>query len=124
MFRFYRDCLFQNQNLSEWIAILSVLIAVIALWIAYDNLRAIKRSQRVESHLHLIELENDLRNKWTDLKLSTIDYTNLRILTTDKQIGKEHQQKFLNLATIKDNAFILYISCADKMASLINSENL
>lgn len=115
MFEFYRDCSFNYSNAISRIAICSALIALGALIISIRNLNAVKRSQCVQSHLSLINLENELRKNKTSLKSILERYTKA---TSPNSFDPN---ALVSLSMEKDIAFELYISSVDKLASLINA---
>lgn len=123
MLEFYRDCTFEVQNSSSYISIfiqiISAITSISILYIAYTNLLGLRRTQSVQIHMNLITLENEVRKNSEVLRMAINKH---RITTaTDENI------KPLDLALLienRDNAFVLYISSVDKLASLVNTDYL
>jgi hypothetical protein len=120
MFEFYRDCTFEQLSAHSWLTptmqFISAIIAGFALYIAWVNLRGLKRTQLFQAQTNLINLENQVRTNLATLKL--IDYK------WKKSGDAKMIDDFNRLTVEKINAFELYISSADKLAALIDSEYL
>ena len=120
MFEFYRDCTFVST--SSWLTLLfqgiSAIAALAALFVISKNLIALLRTQRIQTHMNLVTLENEVNKNYTNLKTA---YSKWEAATLSRTTTPA---EFEVLTIGKDNAFILYISSADKLASLINAQYL
>ncbi len=123
MLEFYKDCIFEVQNSSSYISIfiqiISAITSISILYIAYTNLLGLRRTQSVQIHMNLITLENEVRKNSEVLRMAI----NKHRITTEI----EENIKPLDLALLietRDNAFVLYISSVDKLASLVNTDYL
>ncbi len=117
MFEFYRECSFELQSSTSWVVILTAIIALFALIVNFINLNALKRAQCVQSHMHLINLENEIRKNSTSFFLLVKKCSFI--------VNSEYpSNEIITLEYEKDIAFELYICSVDKIASLINTEYL
>ena len=98
---------------------LTFITAALAIFIAYKNLRGFRTTQFIQTHMNLIHLEKDLRIKRTTLKKAAFEYAKVTNIT----IKKEYDPELIRQKSIeKDIAFELYISAADKLASLMSTK--
>lgn len=100
------------QELTVFTPVISVVVAAMALGVAWKNLRGLKRSQILQAQMNLISLENEVRKNHIQYKVIIEEYSNATI------------QNISSLANKKTNAFEIYISSADKLAALINADYL
>lgn len=125
MFEFYSDCTFPTENNSSLISILiqlaPIVIAFIALIIAYYNFKDFRQVNSVQTHLDLINLENDTRKKHSELKTNSKKLTDYSANSTEATFNALELER---LSIEKINSFELYISSVDKLASLINTDYL
>ncbi len=123
MFEFYRDCIFEVQNSSSYIGffiqIIGTIISLSILYIAYTNLLGLRRTQSVQIHMNLITLENEVRKNSENLRMAT----NKHKKTTDINADIKELELALLIET-RDNAFVLYVTFVDKLASLVNTDYL
>ena len=119
MFEFYNDCIFEQLSAPTWVTpmaqTISAIVAAFALFVAWNNLRGLKRTQTFQAQTSLIILENQVRNNLANLKLLDFKW---------KKAGDDKNEDFNLLTVERLNAFELYVSSADKLAALINSEYL
>ncbi|MDR2120108.1 MAG: hypothetical protein LBP64_04445 [Tannerella sp.] len=101
-----------NQVLTPIVQLTSVIVAAIALCVAWKNLRGLQRSQTLQAQMSLISLENEVRKNHIQYKAAVKECDNVN----DKDISS-----LVNKAT---NAFEIYITSADKLAALINADYL
>ena len=137
MFEFYTNNTFEGQNSFSWIPIIQVIIQLFTLSIASialytarkslntsnKNLEGVSRTQAVQSHMNLITLENEVRKNGENFRMATKKHK----ITTDKDTEKSNLLTELELMFIMDtmdNAFVLYMNSADKLASLVNTDYL
>jgi hypothetical protein len=92
---------------------MSVIVAAMALGVAWKNLRGLKRSQTLQAQMNLISMENEIRKNHVRYKVANEEYYNATSI-----------QNISNLVNKKTNAFEIYISSADKLAALINADYL
>ena len=122
MIYFFYESTLQNGSsisLSIIVQILTFITAAIAIFIAWKNLNGFRRTQFIQTNMNVINLEKDLRIKRTELKAASFEYTRVTDVSTEDDYNKELiRQKNLD----KDIAFELYVSAADKLASLINTK--
>lgn len=98
---------------------LTLLTAAIAIFIAYKNLNGFRRTQFIQTHMNIINLEKDLRIKRTELKAATFEYARVTNVSDEKDYNEELIRK---KSIEKDIAFELYVSAADKLALLMNTK--
>ncbi|KAA6347802.1 hypothetical protein EZS27_004755 [termite gut metagenome] len=97
--------------------IISVIIAGCALFVAWRNLKGLWRAQSLQAQMGLIQLENEVRKNHSQFKIAFRKY--------DDEYQKKQDSTLLQMMNIeRTNAFELYISTADKLAALINSQFL
>ena len=123
MFEFYTNNTFEGQNSLNWIPIIIQLctfaVAAYAVYTARESLNGVSRTQSVQSHMNLITLENEVIKNSENLRMASSKYK--KTTDTDENATK------LELALLSDavdNASVLYISSADKLASFINADYL
>lgn len=125
MFEFYSDCSFLTEQNSSWITYLiqlaPILIAFIALIVAYYNFKAFRQTNSVQTHLNLINIENDIRKNNTILRMITKEYNDSTSVSSQQQLN---ESEISRLSLEKVNSFELYISSVDKLASLISTDYL
>ncbi len=140
MFEFYTNNTFEGQNSFNWISIIQVLIQLVTLGIASialytarkslstsnqnlntanKNLEGVSRTQAVQSHMNLITLENEVRKNGENFRMATKKH---KITTDTNKNATELELMFLT--DNMDNAFVLYMNSADKLASLVNTDYL
>ncbi len=110
MFQYFRDCTIQLAGSPSWIGlilqIITIIIAIFALYVAWNNLGGVKRAQNIQAQMNLINLENEMRKNRINYKMLVDEYAKIKNTDRTKEL----------------NAFELYLSSADKLAALINSE--
>ena len=75
MFEFYKYCTFQTSGFS-WTGLGLLIVAALALYVAYINLKVLLRSHKVQSHMNLINLENETMKNYINLKNSIDEHAN------------------------------------------------
>lgn len=120
MFQFCQECYNEYKNAPSWIGLLlqfvSAAVAAFALYIAWKNLRGLKRTQSLQAQMNLIQLENDVRKNYLQLKVANQKYVDETLKPTPQNLPM--------LSLEKSNAFQLYVSTADKLAALIRAKFL
>ena len=91
------------------------------LLVAYFNLKGLNRSQLIQAHMNLINLENSIRKNRVNLKFLSKKYADAIDVNTEQELDV---QAIKRLEEERNNAFELYIASADKLASLINTRYL
>jgi hypothetical protein len=116
MIQFCDECYQEFINSPSWLTPAaqwtSAIVAGIALYVAYKNLGGVRRSQALQGQMNLITLENEMRKNLILYKQSLDDYAKATIANADE------------LSKKRVNAFELYVTSADKIAALINSDFL
>ena len=114
MIQFCNECYQEFLNSPSWLTPTaqwtSVIVASIALYIAYKNLGGVRRSQALQGQMNLITLENEMRKNLILYKQSLDDYAKAELGNVDEFAKK------------RVNTFELYLTSADKLAALINSD--
>jgi hypothetical protein len=108
----------QYPELTQFVPFMSVIVAAMALWVAWRNLRGLKRSQTLQAQMNLISMENTIRKNHIQYKMASEEYTNVT------NSGVTNSQEIANFMSRKTNAFEVYITSADKLAALINADYL
>lgn len=120
MFQFCQECYNEYKNAPSWIGLLlqffSAAVAAFALYVAWKNLRGLKRTQSLQAQMNLIQLENDVRKNYLQLKIANQKYVD--------ETQKPNPQNLPMLSLEKSNAFQLYVTTADKLAALIRAKFL
>ena len=110
MFQYFKDCTIELASSPSWVTltlqIITLVIASCALYVAWNNLGGVKRAQNIQAQMNLINLENEMRKNRINYKMLVDEYAKLKNTDRTKEL----------------NAFELYLSSADKLAALINSE--
>jgi len=116
MLLYCRECFHEIIDASSIIApliqIASIIIASFALGIAWKNLGGVKKSQALQAQMNIISLENEFIKNQMQYKMVVDQYS------------KSNPQDIDDMNIKKVNAFELYITSADKLASLINANYL
>jgi len=121
MLEIYKECTFTSSSSFNWIGFLTLCVAAFALYIARTNLIALKRSHKVQSHMNLINLENEVRRNNVKLKESIQEHTNS---TTQEELQNYDPKKIIQAKTNRENCFEIYVTSVDKLASLIGTDYL
>jgi hypothetical protein len=108
----------QYQELTLFAPFMSVIVAAMALGVAWKNLRGLRRSQTLQAQMNLISMENEIRKNHIHYKVAIEEYYNA---TNIQEISI---QEISNLVSKKTNAFENYMTSADKLAALINAKYL
>jgi hypothetical protein len=101
------------QGLTPITQLTNAIVAAIALFVAWKNLRGLKRSQTLQAQMNLISLENEVRKNHIQYKAAVKECSNVT-----------NGQDISNLVNRKTNAFEIYITSADRLAALINADYL
>ncbi len=120
MFQFCNECINHYTNAPSWITPLaqsiSAFAAIFVFFVAWKNLRGLKRAQSLQAQMNLINLENDIVINYTKWKLAYYNYTS--------ETEKANPEKLQLVIIEKSSAFEVYVSSADKLAALIGSDFL
>ncbi len=163
-FEIYSGCEFLAKEESNWIdptiSFLSLIVAGIALYFAIINLKGLRRTQNIQTMMHLVQLEKDVYKNKSDAQQRLRDYNNLQVTegnetksreeTLNNEVnklknekdGKAKKAEISKLEEVKkaaddlagkkleeerkvvDTANELLYSAADKLAFIINAEEV
>jgi len=119
-FQCCHEYIYESINALSWITpaaqIISAIAAILAFIIACRNLGGVKNAQSLQAQMNLISLENEVRKNHVLFKNAIQKYVD--------ESNKSNMSDLPALDLEKRNAFELYISTADKLAALINSDFL
>jgi hypothetical protein len=112
MFDIYLNCEFQNLKQSNGILeILVSLATIVALIISIFNFIIIKRNQKIETHIDILNLQKDVDDKQIEFSKINSEYNNL----TTSYINS------IIYANKLDDSFRHYISSVERLATLLNT---
>jgi hypothetical protein len=94
---------------------LSVIVAAMALVVAWKNLRGLQRSQTLQAQMNLIAMENEVIKNHIQYKTAIEEFYNAASI---------NMQCISNFGINKTNVFEIYVTSADKLAALINADYL
>jgi hypothetical protein len=116
----------QYQEWTVFAPVMSAVAAMLALYVAWINLRRLQNGQTLQAQMNLISLENEIRKNHIQYKVAVEEYTAAADKVAAKAtVNEEYYATVLrNFADKKTNAFELYITSADRLAASINADYL
>jgi len=123
MLDFYKDCSQEFSSSTSWVTpaaqTVSALAASLAFWIGIKNLRGITRTQALQAEVTLINFENQIRKLHGEFTIAERKYA---VATESKD--EKIREEIPSLAVTKQSSLDIFVSSAERLASLINSENI
>jgi hypothetical protein len=116
MFQFFGEYYQEFINAPSWLTPAAqwttAIVAGTALYVAWQNLGGVKRSQALQGQMNLISIENGVRKNLVQYRVSLEEYAKAGLTNADEFVKK------------RINAFEIYVTSADKLAALINADYL
>jgi hypothetical protein len=110
MFEFYRDCVFELSSNLNYYQLIAPLVAIIAIIISVWNLNIVKRNQKIQTHISILNIQKDIDDRQIRFNIINKKYSEIKYNDREKYSDE------------LDDSFKQYLTSVERLGVLLRTE--